>query len=57
MDFQFGLGKTITFWSITPPTPPQLSFVATFVKTIMVVQGGGGGDVTTRQVHPWQLWD
>jgi hypothetical protein len=39
MDFQFGLGKTIMFWPITPTHSPHLSLVAPFVGSAMVVQG------------------
>jgi hypothetical protein len=28
------------FWPITPPTPPHLSLVATFVGSIMLMQSG-----------------
>ncbi len=44
-----------SIWPITPPTPPHLSFVAPFVGSSY--GNARGGDVTTRQIHPWQLWD
>jgi hypothetical protein len=53
--FNLVLAKQLHFGQSHPPTPPHLSLVAPFVGSIMVMQRGG--DVTTRQVHPWQLWD
>jgi hypothetical protein len=40
MDFQLGLDKIITFWPITPTTPPHLSLVALFVGSATTVQQG-----------------
>jgi hypothetical protein len=51
MDFQFGLGKTITFSPITPTHSPHLSLVAPFVGSTTVMQRGV--DVIIEQVHHW----
>jgi hypothetical protein len=55
MDFQFGLGKTVTFWLITPTHFTPCFTCCTFCW--VGYGGAGGGDVTIGQVHPWQLWD
>jgi len=43
MDFQLGLGRTITFSQSHPPTPPHISLVAPFIG--LAWQCKGGGDV------------
>jgi hypothetical protein len=53
--FNFILVEHLFFWPITPirSTP---SFI--FCTFCWVSYGDAkGGDVTTRQIHPWQLWD
>jgi hypothetical protein len=55
MDFQFGVGKTKTFYQITS-THPIFSHVAPPAKTTMSIQRGG--DVIKNWVaHPCPLWD
>jgi hypothetical protein len=51
--FNLVLAKQLHFGQSHPPIPRHLSFVATFARSIMMVQGGGRGDVRTRQIHPW----
>jgi len=53
--FNFVFTEELCFGQSHPPTPPHLLIVTPFARSTMVVQGGG--DVTTKQVHPWQLWD
>ncbi len=52
-NFSLVLAKQLCFGQSHPPTPHHLSLVAPFVRSTMVVQGGG--DVTIG--HTWQLWD
>jgi hypothetical protein len=52
--FSLVLVEQLHFGQSHPATPPHLSLVAPCARSSMVVQGGG--DVTTGQVHPWQLW-
>jgi len=53
--FNLVLAKQLCFGQSHPPTTPHFSIITPFVGSAMVVQGGG--DVTTRQSHRWQLWD
>jgi hypothetical protein len=48
------LAYELRFDQSHPPTPHHISLIAPFVGSIMSMQGG---DVTTKQIHPWQLWD
>jgi len=57
IEFQFCIGKTITFCPITP-THSTLSFTCyTFIGMAMFVQKRRCGVTTFWVVHIWQLWD
>ncbi len=41
----------------THPFHPIFHLLQLLVGQLWRCKGRGGGDVTTRQVHPWKLWD
>jgi len=55
MDFQLGLGITVTFWPITPThSTPSFNYCIFCWVSYGSARANG---VTIGQVHPWQLWD